>query len=104
MNFTTTCKPFEETGLPTIQQLRDAGCRFVGAKKHGPLVGDDLIDAIGDADAVVADLDSYDENVFAALPHLKLVARWGVGFDAVDVEAGGSNGPGVYRHCESTHD
>ena len=45
-----------------------------------------------DADAVIASLDVFNEEVFRALPGLKLVSRWGVGFDAIDLEAATRHG------------
>ncbi len=101
MNITTTCKPFIETGQEAIAALRNAGCVLAKPSKFGPLSGDALINAIGDADAIIADLDTFDANVFTRLSNLKLVARWGVGFDAVDIRAATesgvmvSNTPGV---------
>ncbi len=101
MNITTTCKPFIETGHEAIASLRDAGCVLAETNVFGPLSGDALINAIGNADAIIADLDQFDVQTFRRLPDLKLVARWGVGFDAVDVEAATaagvmvSNTPGV---------
>lgn len=101
MNITTTCKPFIETGQEAIAALRDAGCELVAPEVFGPLSGDALVSAIGNADAIIADLDRYDADTFARCPNLKLVARWGVGFDAVEIEsatAAGvmvSNTPGV---------
>jgi phosphoglycerate dehydrogenase-like enzyme len=101
MNITTTCKPFIETGQEAIVALRNASCALAEPGMFGPLSGDALVRSIGNADAIIADLDTFDADVFTRLPNLKLVARWGVGFDAVDVtaatEAGVlvSNTPGV---------
>ena len=101
MNITTTCKPFIETGQEAIAALRRAGCELPETATFGPLSGDALINAIGAAEAVVADLDLFNAETFRRLPDLKLVARWGVGFDAVDIEAATeagvmvSNTPGV---------
>lgn len=101
MKFTTTCKPFDVTGQECIRFLGQQGCEFVGGQTFGPLSGDELLKAIGTADAVIADLDHYDEKIFQGAPDLKLVARWGVGFDAVDIKAATdagvmvSNTPGV---------
>jgi len=101
MNITTTCKPFIETGQEAIAELRRHGSELNDTHVFGPLSGDALIEAIGNSEAVIADLDQYDSKTFLQLPNLKLVARWGVGFDAVDVaaatEAGVmvSNTPGV---------
>jgi len=101
MNITTTCKPFIETGQEAIAALHRAGCELAAPKVFGPLSGVALVESIRGAAAIIADLDRYDADTFARCPDLKLVARWGVGFDAVDIEAATaagvmvSNTPGV---------
>lgn len=42
---------------------------------------------IGDVDAALIGMDSYDENVFKIAPKLKAVAKFGVGVDNIDGEA-----------------
>lgn len=101
MKLTTTCKPFIVTGQECITMLRQRGWEFDETTSFGPLTGDALVRAVRDVDAVIADLDRFDVKIFDALPNLKLVSRWGVGFDAVDVVAATaagvmvSNTPGV---------
>lgn len=88
----STCPPFAQTGDEAIHKLRDAGCALTHTTATGPLKGDTLITALAEAEAVIAALDVFDDAVFAALPKLQLVARWGVGFDAVDLAAATRNG------------
>jgi phosphoglycerate dehydrogenase-like enzyme len=83
----STCPPFAQTGADAIRKLRAADCALASLAPAGPLAGDTLVSALADADAVIAALDVFDEAVFKALPKLKLVSRWGVGFDAVDLAA-----------------
>lgn len=52
--------------------------------ERGP---DDVVEILGDAVAVIADADPFVESVFSRAPRLKVVARAGVGFDSVDLEA-----------------
>ncbi len=88
----STCPPFAQTGNDAIRKLRAAGCALTHAPGGGPLTGDALRTALAEADAVVAALDVYGDAVFTALPKLKLVSRWGVGFDAVDLAAATRSG------------
>lgn len=88
----STCPPFAQTGDESIRKLRDAGCALTHTTATGPLQGDPLITTLAEAEAVIAALDVFDEAVFAALPKLQLVSRWGVGFDAVDLAAATRNG------------
>ncbi|MBI1178519.1 hydroxyacid dehydrogenase [bacterium] len=83
----STCPAFTETGREAVQSLRRAGCDLTLASGVPANDREKLVAASKDADAVIAALNVYDEGVFRALPGLKLVSRWGVGFDAVDLEA-----------------
>ncbi|HAV63661.1 MAG TPA: hydroxyacid dehydrogenase [Verrucomicrobiales bacterium] len=83
----TTCQAFVETGQEAIGRLAAAGCAFTGMTGAGPLAGTDLVAAIGEADAFIADLDTFTAVTFDSVPKLQLVSRWGVGFDAVDLKA-----------------
>ncbi len=47
----------------------------------------DLAAKISEADAVIAGLESYDKDLLARADKLKVISRYGVGFDAVDLEA-----------------
>ncbi len=48
------------------------------------LTGQALIDHIGDAEAAIVGLELITDELLAAVPHLKLVAKYGVGLDNVD--------------------
>ena len=51
-----------------------------------------VVEALAGASAVIAQTEPYTGRVFDRLPQLKIVARSGVGFDAVDVEAATERG------------
>ncbi|MCD6479712.1 hypothetical protein J7L65_02875, partial [Candidatus Bathyarchaeota archaeon] len=46
----------------------------------------DYWEALGDADALVAGMEHIDEKLLERAPRLRLIARFGVGYDNVDVE------------------
>ena len=52
----------------------------------------ELIALIGDVDVIVAGDDPLTAAVFDHAPRLRLVARWGVGMDNVDVAAAAARG------------
>jgi D-3-phosphoglycerate dehydrogenase len=54
--------------------------------------GMDLVAALQGASGVIAGSEPYSEAAFAACPGLKVLARWGVGYDAVDVAAATRHG------------
>ena len=53
---------------------------------------DDLINNLKGAVAVCTQYGKFTERVFAALPDLKMVVRYGVGYDTIDVEAATAHG------------
>lgn len=69
--------------------LQRAGFELTFAKPARPLLEDELLIWLRNQrfDAVLAGLDDYTQKVLeAAAPRLKIVARYGVGVDAVDLE------------------
>jgi D-3-phosphoglycerate dehydrogenase / 2-oxoglutarate reductase len=70
-----------------LERLRAAGCEIM-FNPHGRMLREDeLAAALRDVVATIAGTEPYTERVFAAAPQLKVVARSGVGYDAIDVAA-----------------
>jgi len=96
-----TARAFWSSGPEAYEQLLNAGCEVVKSDPLGPLTVEQLIPRLEGCDAVIASSDAYTPAVFAACPQLKIVSRWGVGIDSVDMaaatEAGvvGTNTPGA---------
>ena len=63
--------------------------REVGVVRYrpGPLAAAELAEAVCDADGLLCGLDQVSAEVFAGAPRLRVVARYGVGADRVDLEA-----------------
>lgn len=86
-------------GEAAVARLRASGCTV------GPLpdIAEEpaprplLLELLADADVVVAGIEAYDAALFAALPQLKLVTRWGAGFDTIDLAAATDAGVLVCR-------
>jgi D-3-phosphoglycerate dehydrogenase len=89
-----TARGAQAAGEQAQQLLRDAGCEIIFPPKLGPLMGDELTAALSGMDAVLASLDGYSPAVLSspAASQLKIIARWGVGYDSVDVAAATRNG------------
>ena len=70
---------------------------------------DQLIDQIGTADAAIAGLEPYNRQVITDSPHLRVVARCGVGYDTVDTVAADERNiavtttPGTNEHSVAEH-
>ncbi|HZO96783.1 MAG TPA: NAD(P)-dependent oxidoreductase [Gaiellaceae bacterium] len=63
--------------------------------RPGPLAAAALAEAVADADGLLAGLDEVSEEVFRRAPRLRVVARYGVGVDRVDLEAARRHGVAV---------
>lgn len=92
---------------PFKQALRDAGFEFVYPPRPAQMVEDEVLQVLPGVDAVLAGSEPYTPRVFAALgasPKLKVIARAGVGYDAVDVAAATAAGVPVCIAPGTNHD
>ena len=72
--------------------ITDAGYELRLCAGPTPMAADELGAVVGDADALILGLDHCDASVFERAKHLKVVARQGVGVDAVDLRAAARHG------------
>jgi D-3-phosphoglycerate dehydrogenase / 2-oxoglutarate reductase len=87
-----------------LARLRAAGCELV-LNPHGrTLRQDELTAMLAGCFASIAGGERYGEEVFAAAPGLKVVARMGVGYDAVDVAAASRHGVAVAMGFGTNHE
>ena len=77
-----TARSFALINTTPQKMLEDAGCLVM---RHS--AGQDIRDLLKDADGVIAGVESYTKDIFAATPRLKIISRCGVGYDSVDLEA-----------------
>src|SRR5438093_2525897 len=84
-----TARTMNEVGAAALQRLRDAGCQVVIPPKPGPCSAEELLELLPDMDAVLASMDKFTDAVVtsSAGSGLKIISRWGVGYDAIDVPA-----------------
>ncbi len=91
-----TFSNFEKNCPDAYQRLRREGFQFQLSENDVPFcTRKQLMESIGDVDVVVAGLDTLDAALFAAAPHLKLVARMGVGYDRIDLKSAKEHGIAV---------
>lgn len=70
-----------------------------------PLTGDDLIVFLRGHDRAITGLEVLDDHVFRAVPELRIVSKYGVGLDMIDLDAARRHGvsvrwtPGVNRQA-----
>src|SRR5258705_3046165 len=84
-----TARTLGEVGAGAMDLMRKAGCELVIPPKFGPLPADVLLQLLPGMDAVLASMDKFNADVLGspAAGNLKLISRWGVGYDAIDIPA-----------------
>src|SRR5690242_11446989 len=80
---------------PYLQALLAAGLEPVFPGRGHQLLEDELLAALDGVKAAVAGSEPYTARVLAAHPSLRVIARVGVGYDAVDVAAATAGGIAV---------
>lgn len=82
-----TARVFNVVGKPAVELLRSSGCEVVLSQPAGPLKVNDLLAKIDGFDATLCSPDQYDAAALQspATTALKIISRWGVGYDSIDV-------------------
>ncbi len=70
-----------------LTALKNAGFEVVYPKKQAQLNEDELLEHLHDIQATLAGSEPYTRRVLSAHPQLRVIARVGVGYDAVDCQA-----------------
>jgi phosphoglycerate dehydrogenase-like enzyme len=78
-----------------LRALREAGFEPVYPTRPAQMVEDELLAILEGVSASLAGSEPYTARVLAAHPQLRVIARAGVGYDAVDVAAATAHGVAV---------
>jgi phosphoglycerate dehydrogenase-like enzyme len=99
-NVLITARTMSVVGMRALQTMRDAGCNLITPPKPGPLSESELLEKLPGVDAVLASPDQFTDKVLSSpeAKSLKLISRWGVGYDAIDISAATRNGI-VVAYC-----
>lgn len=89
---------------PWIDLFRESGWDYVFSPVSHQLTEDELMATLKGIDACVAGSEPYSRKVVAAHPQLRVIARAGVGYDAVDVPAATERGIAVCTTPGTNHD
>jgi D-3-phosphoglycerate dehydrogenase len=76
------CRPLHDSGMKLLTDRADITVRQLNRPSKEQLAA-----SITDAAAVVVGLEQVDEALLAQAPGLKIVSRFGVGYDTVDIPA-----------------
>jgi phosphoglycerate dehydrogenase-like enzyme len=94
---------------PYLQVLRDAGFELVFPPFVRQLTEEEILQQLDGVSAGLAGSEPYTRRVLAAHPQLRVIARAGVGYDAVDVAAATDHGiavciaPGTNQDAVAEH-
>jgi D-3-phosphoglycerate dehydrogenase len=95
---------------PHVAMLTEAGFDVRRAPRDVDLFqAENLVSVVKDAEAIIAGSEPYSADTLAKLPKLRVIARMGVGFDAIDVPAADKHRivvattPGVNHHAVAEH-
>jgi D-3-phosphoglycerate dehydrogenase len=100
---------YDPDGPRTGAILKEAGLGIRLHPRHSNRTPAELAEILGDAVGVIASTDTFDSSVFAACPNLKVIARTGVGVDAIDLKAATQAGvlvattPGANEQAVADH-
>ncbi|MDD2959244.1 MAG: phosphoglycerate dehydrogenase [Lachnospiraceae bacterium] len=87
-----TARSFGKTDSKAADLLKENGCDVIKLDAaNGPLE-EQLKKEIVDADAVIAGLEDYTPELIASGKKLKVISRYGVGYDKVDLASARENG------------
>ncbi len=78
-----------------LQILKEAGFETTFPAQAGLLTEEDLLRQLEGVGATIAGAEPYTRRVLEAHPQLRVIARAGVGFDAVDLQAANDRGVAV---------
>ena len=76
------CRPLHASGMALLEARHDVTIRTLNRPSAQALA-----DAIPGAHAVLVGLEKVDEPLLSAAPELRIVSRFGVGYDTVDIAA-----------------
>jgi len=87
-----TSRSFGQKDKTPLELLQSKGYEITWNESGKPLAASDLIEKLEGCTGVIAGLDYFTAEVFDKVSGLKVVARYGVGFDRVDLEAAKKKG------------
>ncbi|MCL2492577.1 MAG: phosphoglycerate dehydrogenase [Clostridiales bacterium] len=87
-----TPRSFGKTDSALFDLLNENGISYRCNDTGNILSEDDMTDAIADCDGVIVGVDPLTAYVMSKAPHLKAIAKYGVGTDNIDLDYCGKNG------------
>ena len=87
-----TARSFDSKTDDGTKLLVAGGCRVDRLRGEGSALRQVLAQALNGADAVIAGLEEYDAALLSTATRLKVISRYGVGYDKIDFSAAKGRG------------
>ena len=83
----TTARSFGSANLDAVAFLEENDCQVIKLDAANGPIQEQLKKELPTADAVIAGLETYDKDLLESAVNLKVISRYGVGYDQIDLEA-----------------
>ena len=81
------CRALHPTAMAMFEARDDIELKVLTTEFRGPPLQKELAEHIGDADGIMVGLEKVQADLLALAPKLRVVSRFGVGFDTLDIPA-----------------
>lgn len=87
-----TPRSFRRTPGRHWERLREVGLEVLESPLDRPLLEEELLNLVKDVDAMIVGLDKVTRRVIEEAKALRIIAKYGVGLDNIDLEAAAERG------------
>lgn len=86
MKVLITPRGFQKAGLHEVERMRKAGLEVHYNDTGIPYTHEEFVSYAKDADAIIVGVDRMDKAMIEQCPHLKVICKFGVGTDNIDLD------------------
>ncbi|MBU6498412.1 MAG: hypothetical protein KGJ41_10450 [Rhodospirillales bacterium] len=79
------CRALHPTAMALLEARKDIALTVLTTEFRGPPLQQELAAHIGEADGIMVGLERVDAALLATAPRLRVISRFGVGFDTIDI-------------------
>ncbi len=79
------CRALHPTAMEMLAARPDIEVTLLSTEFRGPPMTKELAASVGDADAIMVGLEKVQLDLLSQAPKLRMVSRFGVGFDTLDI-------------------
>jgi D-3-phosphoglycerate dehydrogenase len=81
------CRALHADAMALLEQRDDLEVEILTTAFRGPPMQKELAEKIVDADGIMVGLEKLDDALLATAPKLRVISRFGVGYDLIDIPA-----------------